>query len=409
VAKLDPKTLVKLLTRTCVGALESAVMLAVNRRHREVTSGHFLRAMLDDASSDVPLMLASHGLESAPSLRALEDFLGALPGDHTGKPVFAPDLLQLIEDAWEGLSKPRRETRVRSGVLLVQLTRDAGQHGGGRLSSLLQALARTIDARSLVRLARSRESAEVHLQAVDIPAPHLPQAAPRRVDYRRETEISARSLVARVVDFVRYCPSQASREEKAIRDNPPRLHRRKQLEAILAAFDIAPKGGALAPEIALALGPETGIDQPRRLDPIELFIDGHFVLARRPSELAEIARRLRPHWPKSWPPHSERSAGEPVLSGADLQVVWERALRFRQEAERLVDFNGGVRVASGWHLCAVELTESVGQSVYASLQELDSLLAEIVDPRRRVFSRDELIRSHGFPDVDLFEIDCEWD
>lgn len=43
----------------------------------------------------------------------------------------------------------------------------------------------------------------------------------------------------------------------------------------------------------------------------------------------------------------------------------------------------------------------------ASLHPIDGLLADIVDPARRVFSRGELVRDHGFTDVDLFQLDME--
>ncbi len=476
-----------LLTRTCMRALESAAVTAVNRRHREVTTGHFLHAVLADSGSDVAQMLGAHRLDVAATLAALDAALGALPGDHSGKPSFSPDLLQLVEDAWENLSTPRLEKRARSGVMLVQLTRDVARLGDGPLPSLLQGLALVIDARSLAPLGRARESAECLVEPSDPATPRLPReivmcevargetlidisrrfavdvedvardnrvglrdplppgtalrlrvlpqrTVPRvspqapgpgelRLDYRRETECSARSLVARVIDLARMVPERSRRDEASLRDNPPRYYRMKQIEALLAAFDIAPASGASAPEIALAMSEiihkrwdsetgtlqgATGMDYLRRLGAIELFIDGFFLLARPPAELASVARRLRPYWPPRWPPHVEMVGGEPVFSGADLRVVWERAFRFRREAESVVDFNGGVGMASGWHLCAVELTGSMGRVMHDILQDLDDLLADIIDPRGRVFSREELIRRFGFPDVDLFDIDCEW-
>lgn len=486
-AQREPKALLLLLTPTCIRALESAVVTAVNRRHQEVTTGHFLLAALADGGSDVARMLGAQALDVAATQEALVAALGELPGHHGGRPSLAPDLLQLIEDAWDELSWPRMEKRVRSGVMLVQLTRGAARLGEGPLSSLVQGLARVIDARSLATLGRARESAECRAEPSDPASPRLPreivecEVAPRetlidiarrfavdvedvardngvglhdplppgatlrlrvlpqgkvptvapqapgrgerRVDYRVEKECSARSLVARVIHFMRMTPERSRRDEASLRDNPPRYYRMKQIEALLAAFDIAPPSAAAASEIVLALSetlfktwdPEThslqgvtGMDYLRRLGPIELFIDGYFLLARPPAELASVARRLRPYWPPRWPSHVPMVSGEPVLTGADLRVVWERAFRFRRDAEGLVDFNGGVYEASGWHGCAVELAESMSRGVYDTVRDLDDLLADIVDPRRRVFSREELIQSFGFPDVDLFDIDCEW-
>ncbi len=242
-------------------------------------------------------------------------------------------------------------------------------------------------------------------------------------DYRMETECSARSLIARVLDLVRMVPDRAQRNEDALRDNPPRYYRLQQATALLAAFDIPTASGAPAPEIVEAISQvhrrvldtesgalrgETATDYLRRFGPVELFAEGHFLLGRSPAELESAARRLQSSFPRGWPIPRSADDEDKRFTGNAVRIVWENMFRFRQVAESVVDFNGGVLEASGWHLYSVELTEAVCRRVLASLRELDDLMAYLVDPQQRVFSRAELIRRHGFPDVDLLEIDCEW-
>ena len=56
---VEPKSILKRLTRACTMALEAAIGQCVNARHYEVTLEHIMLALLDNADSDMAF-LASH-------------------------------------------------------------------------------------------------------------------------------------------------------------------------------------------------------------------------------------------------------------------------------------------------------------------------------------------------------------
>ena len=56
---VDPKSIIKRLTRACTTALEGGVVQCVNARHYEVTLEHVMLALLDNADSDLAFLVSS--------------------------------------------------------------------------------------------------------------------------------------------------------------------------------------------------------------------------------------------------------------------------------------------------------------------------------------------------------------
>lgn len=138
--KRTPKDLVKALTRTCIQALEAAVVFAVERRHYDVTPSHLLLGLLQDRASDFTTILALHRLDLEAVRAALETQCKELPVGNSGKPIFSLVLLQWIDDSLEQVTLPAEETAVRSGALFTQLWREPARYGGYALVRALRAL-----------------------------------------------------------------------------------------------------------------------------------------------------------------------------------------------------------------------------------------------------------------------------
>jgi hypothetical protein len=241
-------------------------------------------------------------------------------------------------------------------------------------------------------------------------------------DYRSETEITAHSIILRTLDLLGLVPDRAQLDPQALADNPPRLYRIQQLLAVLDAFGLTLASRPLHPEGLETLRRttrstrggdgseirETGLEHVQRLRPIEFFLEGYFVFQRPLHEYRGLLRFLRPYWPPSWPDDTEVVEGVPEYAFTHVQRLWTRVLDFRRAAEQVIDFNGGVLEASGWYFCGINLTESVGRALGEQLGEIDTVLSSLLDPERRVLPRTELVRRHGFPDVDLLDVDADW-
>src|SRR5450432_1023670 len=96
----EPRSLLKTLNPTCTRALERAAGACLTARHYEVTVEHMLLALLDDLESDVPRILEHFEVQPDRVRSAIQRYVGDLRSGNAGKPVFAPLLLELIEDAW---------------------------------------------------------------------------------------------------------------------------------------------------------------------------------------------------------------------------------------------------------------------------------------------------------------------
>lgn len=116
---VDPKPLIACLNGYCREALEHGVGVCVSRGHYEVGVEHLLLKLLDDAQSDIPLLLLQHDVNIERVRHALDRSLAELPRDNNGRPTLSPQLLELIQDAWLVASMDLQETTLRSGALLL--------------------------------------------------------------------------------------------------------------------------------------------------------------------------------------------------------------------------------------------------------------------------------------------------
>lgn len=113
--------LIRKLNATCRRGLENAAALALQSRHYEVTTEHFLLTLLDDRSTDVTTVLEALSLDLATARRSIQRALSDFRSGNGGKPAISPLLLEWIQDAWLYSSTELGESKLRSGALLVRL------------------------------------------------------------------------------------------------------------------------------------------------------------------------------------------------------------------------------------------------------------------------------------------------
>ncbi|MCC6527718.1 MAG: type VI secretion system ATPase TssH [Polyangiaceae bacterium] len=117
---VEPKSIIKRLTRVCTSALESAVVQCVNMRHYEVTVEHLLAALLDNPDSDVAFLAMHYDLNPERLKTTLQRSLQDLRSGNAGKPTFSPTMLEWFQDAWVIGSVDYAYGKVRSGVLFLR-------------------------------------------------------------------------------------------------------------------------------------------------------------------------------------------------------------------------------------------------------------------------------------------------
>lgn len=139
---VDIKSLLLKLNPFLTNGLQAAAGLSVSRTHYEVTLEHLLLKLLEDGRSDLSLIVSQFDLDPGRLQQGLETVLEDLKAGNSGKPVFSPQLLELLQDAWLLSSLDLGERQVRSGGVLLAFLAKPSFYGIGSYSDLLKSLNR---------------------------------------------------------------------------------------------------------------------------------------------------------------------------------------------------------------------------------------------------------------------------
>lgn len=80
-----------------------------------------------------------------------------------------------------------------------------------------------------------------------------------------------------------------------------------------------------------------------------------------------------------------------------LSEFFEILLRYRRRVETVLTFSNGVLEASGLLYLAHQKAAELNRIIDKNVEDIDDLLAAIIDPVGKEFTVDELIRDHGYP------------
>ena len=139
-ANINLKSLIGLLNSACKAALQTAASTCINRGHYEVTIEHYLLTLLDDPSSDLRPVFRYFERDVGRFERALNEHLELFKTGNTGRPVFNPLLVKLLERSWMIASVNLDQPRVRSGILLLALLENPDAYGSGAWLDFLSAI-----------------------------------------------------------------------------------------------------------------------------------------------------------------------------------------------------------------------------------------------------------------------------
>lgn len=139
---VDMRSLLAKLNTFCGSTLHNAAGLCVTRTHYEVTVEHFFSKAMEDANSDIPIILRQFEIDPSRVSKALSDVLEEFKTGNAAKPVFSPRIIELFQEAWMISSIDLTEGRVRSGAVLLAFLAKPASFSSGRYSDLLSAISR---------------------------------------------------------------------------------------------------------------------------------------------------------------------------------------------------------------------------------------------------------------------------
>ena len=104
---LDVRALVAVLSPLVRQALETAAEIAVQRSHAFVGNEHLFKVLVENAGSDVAVLLAHREIDLDQLAADLETHLELVPTESERVPALSQPLLQLLVTARDCASKPR--------------------------------------------------------------------------------------------------------------------------------------------------------------------------------------------------------------------------------------------------------------------------------------------------------------
>ncbi len=140
--------------------LEGAVGACVTRSHYEVTASHILLQALDEGKGDLPYILAYFKVNGGLFKSALQQDLKELRVGNTGKPVFSPNFMSMLEAAWAESSLNLGQSEIRTAAILLALRRNPGGISRGLSDQLVMINPETLLSKFAEITAHSKESEE---------------------------------------------------------------------------------------------------------------------------------------------------------------------------------------------------------------------------------------------------------
>ena len=123
-AAIDLKQLVARLNDTCRRALEAAAGLTLSRTHYNVEVEHWLVKLNDRADGDMAAILRHYEVDNARFLTDLNRSLEKMKTGNGRAPSLAPEITDLVKQAWLFASLEQGSGKIRSGHLLWALLAD---------------------------------------------------------------------------------------------------------------------------------------------------------------------------------------------------------------------------------------------------------------------------------------------
>jgi type VI secretion system protein VasG len=127
--QVDLKHLLNRLNAYVKRTLETAAGLCISRGNYEVTIEHVFLVMIDDTQRDISFVLRHFEIDAQALKTELLRQVEAMKVGNTGRPVFAPTLIEFFTDSWLISSVDMGLAQVRSGALVATVLANAGRYG----------------------------------------------------------------------------------------------------------------------------------------------------------------------------------------------------------------------------------------------------------------------------------------
>jgi type VI secretion system protein VasG len=156
----SPRSILEKFNKYNKSLLEGAVGACVTRGHYEITISHLLSQALEEGHGDLSYILAYFKVNGGLFKTALQQDLKEMKTGNTGRPVFSPTFLNILEGAWSECSLNLGQTEIRTAGIVLALRRAPGSVSPGLSDQIAMVSSETLLTKFGEITAASKETAE---------------------------------------------------------------------------------------------------------------------------------------------------------------------------------------------------------------------------------------------------------
>jgi hypothetical protein len=213
-----------------------------------------------------------------------------------------------------------------------------------------------------------------------------------------KNEYKAIDLFDKVLEFIAMTPDKSQWSMTALKSNPPRQIRLKQIESLSNAFFAIDSKTNLIDNVKSFLS-----DKPT--SSIQSFLSGDFIRQRETSDYAQTIIFIK-EFVKTSNSHLDETK---EIHLGELVFIFHELVDYKTQLRSILTFNSGVLEASSIaSQFSIHLTNSISKILVDKFDNLDKSLELIINPQGLTFTEEELISRFNYPTENLDDIDLDF-
>jgi hypothetical protein len=201
-------------------------------------------------------------------------------------------------------------------------------------------------------------------------------------------------LLDKILEFVAMTPDENEWNYKSLSTNKPRKIRLQQVHSLLKAFSLI-RNKNLFEKTTNYFNPDLKVE-------IKSIINGDFIKNRELEEFKELTDFAKQFLQKN------NFSGERPISFHELGFIYPKMIDYKIKLREIIDFNSGwLEASSTFSIFHIMLTNSISSNLKDKFNDLDHTLELFINPKKLLFTEQELIEQFNFPTEDLNQIDMD--
>jgi hypothetical protein len=196
-------------------------------------------------------------------------------------------------------------------------------------------------------------------------------------------EITGITLLNKILEFRSNTSDETKWTLSDLQEDRIKLVRFKQIQCLIELF---------VPEVY----------QPNDLAlPIEKLLNGDFIRMRQ----EKLYKKLFLKMDKVITSASDFFKKYKEWEVTELAFNYRELVEYKIKLNMVLNFNSGILEMSYPYSFSVIISEDISKSI--KYNKMDDFLSSVIDPKKRIFYRDQLIKDHNYPREDVYDMELD--